>query len=44
MCLSKQLLLSQEEYSKIHELYGPIAVLLLLCSKFFGQKQYLDGE
>lgn len=40
MCLSKQLLLSQE----VHELYGPIVVLLLLYSKFFGQKQYRDGE
>lgn len=48
MLLFRQLLLSQEIYGKISELYDPIAVLLLLCNKSFGQKQYcmeyLDGE
>lgn len=49
MFLSRQLLLSQEVYSKISEFYDPITALLLLCNnKSSGQKkycvEYLDGE
>lgn len=40
MFLLRELLLSQEVYGKISELYDAIATLLLFYSEFLNQKQY----
>lgn len=40
MFLLRELLLSQEVYGKLSELFGAIATLLLFCSEFLSQKQY----